>query len=439
MKHVDEVFPGIDGRCHNFTVVVHGQPSYVDGDVLVRADIQEARAGFKALPPSKQSWTSRSCLVRLRRVEWDILRHCDTTWKIVQASVKSAWRDYVLDCTGVYTVVVARAVLTQDTTIQVAELFSGGFAGWAQAAYILQRTGVPIHSSWSVDRDPTCRGMTAAACPNHKVARNWYELDHLRFSKDENHWHIQADIEDDWWLAAAQTRPVHVFTVSAPCQPWSRSGSGAGLASSDGAAMLRAADVCGFLETPLVALEQVEGFLHHKDGQAVLDGWRQAGYRVVWQETLDLADVLPVSRKRLLVLLAHEGFACDKVRKSPWVPFSFSDLGRAGVLLDLPQDVLRQCLLDEELWQKYMDPWYVPQHAGASRQPTPFEYRVKTAASRANCIVAQYGSQHLLPESALTAKGIHGQLLQHDGVVRFFFACEGQFASGGCLADCLWG
>ena len=154
---------------------------------------------------------------------------------------------------------------------------------------------------------------------------------------------------------------------------------------------------CGFLESPLVALEQVEGFLHHPDGQVVLDCWCKAGYRIVWQETLDLVEVLPVSQKRPLILFAHESTVCDLIRFFSWVPFKFPDLGRAGVLLDLPQDVLRQCLLDDAQWQMYMDPWYLPPQVGSGSRVSPFEYRVKHSASRVGCMVAQYGSQHLLP------------------------------------------
>ena len=266
------------------------------------------------------------------------------------------------------------------------------------------------------------QGMTAAADSHRRVASNWHELDRLRFTEDQHHWHLQADVEDNWWLAAAQVRPVQVMTVSAPCQPWSRAGSGGGLATADGAAMLRAADICGFLETPLVAIEQVEGFLHHKDYQEVLDGWCKAGYRVIWQETLDLLEVLPVSRKRHLILFAHHSLVCANIRSAPWVPF--------GVLLDLPQDILRQCLLDESQWEKYMDPWYLPPHSGSGRPPNPFEYRVKTSASRVGCLVAQYGSQHLLPETTLSSKGLHGQLLQHQGVVRFFSPAEVSLLQG---------
>ena len=93
MRTVEEVFPGIDGRVHNFIVVVEGSPSYVDGDVLISAEIQEAQSGFRALPPSQQSWKSKKCIVRIRRAEWDILQNCGSTWKIIQASVRSAWRD----------------------------------------------------------------------------------------------------------------------------------------------------------------------------------------------------------------------------------------------------------------------------------------------------------------------------------------------------------
>ena len=433
LRSVDQMFPGIGGQCFNFTVTVEGRPAFVDGEVLIRAELQEAPRRFRVSSSTAQSWTTRRCLVRLRRVEWDILRHCGTTWKIIQAPVKSAWRDFILDCTGVFTVVVARATLTQDTTLQMAELFSGGFAGWAQAAYILRRSGIPLQCSWSVDRDPACSKMTAAANPESKVAANWHELDGLRFAQDRHHWHLQADVEDNWWLAAAQTRPVQVMTVSAPCQPWSRGGSGAGLATADGAAILRAADICGFLEVPVVAMEQVEGFIEHAEGQVVLDGWRQAGYRVVWQDILDIAAVLPASRRRHLIVFAHDSLACETLRPAPWVPFSLPDLGRAGVLLDLPQDVLRQCLLDDALWQKYMDPWYLPPMKGTGRQPTPYEYRVKGQTSKVGCMVAQYGSQHLLPESVLSTKGLHGPLVQHKGVVRFFAPAEVYMLQGGVL------
>ncbi|CAE7736117.1 unnamed protein product, partial [Symbiodinium sp. CCMP2456] len=108
--------------------------------------------------------------------------------------------------------------------------------------------------------------------------------------------HVCANVQSDWWLRIFAIRPVHIAAISPPCQPWSAAGSGAGLASDDGLLMLRAADILGAVQVPVVVLEQVAGFLRHPHADTVLSAFSIVGYSIVWQATIDLLDVLPCSR-----------------------------------------------------------------------------------------------------------------------------------------------
>ena len=74
---------------------------------------------------------------------------------------------------------------------------------------------------------------------------------------------------------------------------------------------------------------------------------------------------------------------------------------------------------------KYMDPWYMPPTRRAGQRPqTPQQFRIKTEKDAAGTFLAQYQSQHLLPESTIASKGILGCLVAFQGQLRFFSGPE---------------
>ena len=154
----------------------------------------------------------------------------------------------MLGCTGVDAVVVANCVTRQDKCIRVAEFFSGGFAGWSRAVYVLHSNHMPIRMCWTIDSDTDCSEMLRY---HHRAWVEATNLEELGPASAAEQFHNCADINTNWWIRALSTSPVDIACISAPCQPWSAAGSEHGLASMDGQLMLRMADILGVFKVPL--------------------------------------------------------------------------------------------------------------------------------------------------------------------------------------------
>ena len=237
---------------------------------------------------------------------------------------------------------------------------------------------------------------------------------------------ILADFNDLWWLQAALHRPPHIATLSAPCPPWSRASSQAGLNVADGLLSLRAPRLMKLLEVPVVVVEQVEGFCLHPHYAEIMTEWKEANYEVLWKATVDLGEVLPASRRRHLMVLRLEKLSdLPGIVHVAWHQAVLPNLEQAGVILDHPQDILRSSILAPELLAKYLNPAYLPpQPLACRRQQSPRRYRLRDRSGRPGCFLAQYGQQHKLPDPLLRAKGILGTLFCEEGTTRFFSAPE---------------
>ena len=221
-------------------------------------------------------------------------------------------------------------------------------------------------------------------------------------------------------------RPVQVVVISAPCPPWSRAAGAPVLRHPDGQLLLRAADICGIAEIPVVVLEQVENFPRHSDYRAVCRAWSLSGYEVRWQQTLDAQDVLPAARKRHIMVLRHR--SCPPGYALPVVDWSMQrkpTLHSSQVLLELPPAVEAALVPAPPVWNVYLDPWYLPHSvATANSACAPLQYRVREKHQSTGCFPAQYGHQHELSPDLLERKGLLGQFLKTGSQIRFFAGAE---------------
>ncbi|CAE7445849.1 unnamed protein product [Symbiodinium sp. CCMP2592] len=403
------------GTKQNFLVEPFGPSVSVDDGILSRAWVAR-----KDPTPSPSK-----VVLKLRHSDWHVLEDSIGVLKFIQGQVLQTEPDFLLDCTATHTAIVSTAALSQGTCISLVELFSGGFAGWSQAAYVLHRAKVPIHVSWTLDVAAECEPMLQVQCPELHCVSAPGDLAEI-LSDTPEQVHLCANIEHDWWLSAFSSRPAHIVTLSPPCQPWSEAAAGPGLASSDGQLMLRAADVLGAIETPVVLLEQVAGFARHPHADIVIRAWQEVGYVVHWRAMLDLLDVLPSSRQRIIYVLRHRRcHGPSPLQGHRWAQVCRHNLATAQVLMDLPVDMLQPLILSQELEQIYFDPWFLPPtRSGSVHRQSPKQFRVRTAAHSAGCFLAQYQFQHELSEHQLSSKGLLGFLLLHQGVVRFFSGAE---------------
>ena len=216
--------------------------------------------------------------------------------------------------------------------------------------------------------------------------------------------------------------PPQVVTLSAPCPPWSRASRQGGLQTADGRLLLRVSRLVGLLETPVVLLEQVEGFCFHDDYGTIMRSFQEGGFDLLWRATHDLAELLPGSRRQHLMLFRNRKLAhLQQVVHCAWHQAVLPTLEQAGVLFESPWPILKAAVLPQETLDMYMDPAFLPPRRGsASRQQSPAVFRLRGPSDQASCFMAQYGQQHCLPSQFLQDRGLLGCLFCHADRPRFF-------------------
>ena len=108
-----------------------------------------------------------------------------------------------------------------------------------------------------------------------------------------------------------------------------------------------------------------------------------------------------------------------------WRSQNFPSLESAKVIFrHVPLAFMQPCLLPPDVRDVYLDPAFFPPARNASVGPRPLSCRVRTPQDQADCFLAQYHAQHLLPRDLLEAKGILCSILNDNGFMRFFSAAE---------------
>ena len=401
--------PLLHGAVRNFLIQIEGAAVVQGQTVLVRAFVQ---GSADSQPPQR-------VVLKVRNSDWQAVRHCDGKLKAIQATFLNESPFPLLDVSGPESVLISTLRLDQGELIQVAEVFSGGFAGWKQAITVLYKTSVPIHTAWTLDWDPKVTKYLQTQDPSLKVVKNIDDFEELG---PDDQFHLQADAFDLWWLRAYARRPATIITVSAPCPSWSAAAGARGLQTREGNLLLQLAGICGAIEAPLVLLEQVGNFSRHSDFQLVSEAWERAGYVRRWYNTLDLQDFLPVSRARYLAVLQHR--RCEssllQIPGEAWTCTKRMNLAEADAILPHPQPLHKSLILSQDLLDKYLDPCLIPSSRSRGRSQHPASFRIRQSDGVATCFMARYGSQHLLPQELLASKGLMGCLFSDEHCVRFF-------------------
>ena len=95
----------------------------------------------------------RKVLLRLRRCDYYAVAQHASKVRVAWVVARPSPGAVILDATVGHAFVIANCVVRQDSTVHVAEVFSGGFCGWSQAAWRMSEMGVPIRTSWLLDDD----------------------------------------------------------------------------------------------------------------------------------------------------------------------------------------------------------------------------------------------------------------------------------------------
>ncbi|CAE7241088.1 unnamed protein product [Symbiodinium sp. CCMP2456] len=331
----------------------------------------------------------------------------------------------ILDSTQGPAFLAGDVALRTDSVVQLAEIFSGGFAGWTQAAWSLQDAGVALRTSWLLDIEDDYQAPLETLLPSLQTVQTVEELEDLSDTTEPVF--LLANFEHFWWHRVWATLPPDMVVCSPPCQPWSAAGAQSGLDSPDGRLILQLIAILRVVRVPVVCLEEVPGFPLHKDFQEIHKAWTEAGYVCILREELQLAEVAPTWRKRYMMVFVHTQRlpqACQMLPFQAWVPHPRPSLsGMKAYFHILPADIVRPCQVNKEVLDVYMDPWYLPPW-GRHDHDAVCKYRLCAPTQQARTFMASYHRQHQLPQGMLERKGLLCSLLRVKDTVRFFSAPE---------------
>ena len=306
-----------------------------------------------------------------------------------------------------------------DNQIRVGEFFAGGFSGWSFAMKCLQRAHLPVHHAFSVENDIIMARNHALNHTSHPVVTSPQQAQSIGITGriPQEPFTIVANIEHAWWHFL--TRPIDVLLASPPCQPWSRAGSEAGLESPEGRLLIFTLIQCAFLRPAVLCLEEVASVLSHRHFTWFREFLKWSGYSLVWCEPVNLGEILPHARNRMLMVAVREGDPrIETLEAKKWCkPTEMPTL--SSVLLPASHHCHGLApSISKEAFDMYFKHTYLPRRTGS----TPHEIRrcrVRTAQDQHPCVMANYAFAHELPEHVLREGGLLGSFVLSEGQLRW--------------------
>lgn len=313
--------------------------------------------------------------------------------------------------------------LMQNHPIAMAHLFAGAFNGWHQAERFshFHRKLPECHWSLNVDDDPlvcemASKNLTAERITNTRVVPDDWPL-HCCV--------LQSKVEDFQWMKFVQSPVNLMWTVSFPCQPFSRGGNGSGVQTKDGQSIFHVLAAARMMQPIAILLENVDTFPTHIHAPLILRFCIWAGYRLAWSSVNDMADMAPHHRARWLAVLIRQDLnspSQDIVTKLPCL--QHISWKHPMFVFPIPESMKDQLTLKQELSLCYGNWNLMPKGMGKGgphqNLHQNLQARIPDAESKLGTLVARYSQQHLLPMSHVARSGLFAQLVMDDqGICSF--------------------
>lgn len=318
----------------------------------------------------------------------------------------------------------------------IGEYCSGAFSGWTQAGLILERMGFTTETRYAIDNDAcvaTCyaanyTGDNKASCP-----ADVFRLQDECFFYKGAQIVFQSDVRLGWWLFFSDS--IHIATASPPCPAFSAAGTSGGLERLEGLTIIETILKIMIARPKILLIEEVATLKSHPHYGIVQSLLQWGGYTITWEHVVNLNDILPHSRPRLLIVAKRadadglQVFNCESWGKQP----SCQSLAVANCLID-DSDVLLHTspILTGQLLQDYLDPRRIPGGSCRSKADA-IRFRIKSATDQCHCILASYGFGHEYQSNRSEINAIFGSLLKHQGQIRFLATPEMAFLQGICF------
>ena len=413
--------------------VVSMAVSYVTLRVTLDTDgpfIDHMHNGVSLLPRRCAHDLSRVFLAKVTMSQWTHVVRQVRSFVMIAARLRTPNQ---LDASADFSGVVPRADLRiqdADGSWKCAEFFCGAFSGWSQVIDRLPEVGIPCNMKLALDLSDDCITCYARSfnIPMSAKLGPWYfDWDHDELP---DRLAIQADIRCFKWTHLLGVSQLHLGLASPPCPPWSKANHGPGLLVDDGALMLDIIGLMKLVQPKTIALEMVSGISSHAHFRQVRDFLRFAGYHTRWCALMNLKDILPQNRERLLLVAVRIGD--DTIFPHtciPWPRHPMHSLHTAEILMELnalPEPWKQATMIDCKTLEMYLRNDLMPKMPQEAMSNLPkrskldmVSYRIRTPQDIFGCIMAAYGSSHELPSHVLKSHGLFGCLLLDESRIRF--------------------
>ena len=205
------------GHVRHFHVKLTGEAKAQGLDFLVPGTLLEGWAVDAGFP---QGSAPQRVILRLRAQDWYSVGQYSDTLRILHSTFYRDVEQRVIDATCGTSVVAGLVKIQESKSVVLAEVFSGSFNGWSQAAYVLRDLGFDVHVRWLLDQDSSC---TDSACLIHsgplQVAHCLQDLRNCLSSQCDVF--AVANFTDSWWHGLLACPGLTAIAASPPCPPWS--------------------------------------------------------------------------------------------------------------------------------------------------------------------------------------------------------------------------
>ena len=346
--------------------------------------------------------------------------------------VGAIYQNGILDTTGSKSGVAAsheaRTGDGDDSKAVVFELFSGGFSGWTQAMRRLTELGHPFEHKAAIDIDQVC---CETFCRSHGIERLIGPSD-FTWGRDQlpPSLMIHGDVSEHKWLHLLSNVLFDVGIMSPPCPAWSFATTLPGLLREDGRLSLHAWGVMSLIAPRVVVMEMVAGMKDHPHWPLVRQFIQWAGYSIRYSRTMNLAEMTPQQRSRLILIATRDHAEVQPHICVPWPVTQRQTMESYLNIMELDEPWLSHAKVDPYVLQTYLDPAMLPKSVdqrGRQLKRTRKdveEYRIKHPHSVFGCIMSNYSFGHLLPSTALQHSGLYGTLLALPSGLRFLSVPE---------------
>ena len=325
---------------------------------------------------------------------------------------------------------INREACTEEQQIRVGEFFGGGFSGWSFAAKMLADSLLPAKQVFSIEHDIIAAKVHATNHSNFPPITSVEQAIDLGAGGEppKEHLMVVANIEHSWWCHLFEQ--VDILVASPPCQPWSRAGAERGLDAEEGRLLIYTVTQCIYLRPAVLCLEEVASVLAHQHAPWILAFIHWAGYEIVWKANLNLSEVLPQSRTRLMLVAVRIGD--PRVKQMPsgtWTKAHLTPTLQSIILPDSDASHEFTPTPSPDIFDMYFQPRYLPQGVGTTSYQIR-KCRVKTIADVHPCLMASYSKSHELPTETLSQKGLLGAFVLHNGKIRLLSIAEAALLFG---------